>query len=318
MLDDILPNRWYPILESERLRLRPVTVNRLGERLALWRADGVVMAALDRCPHRGVSFARGRVSPQGELECPYHGFRFGRDGACTLAPVLGRGAKPPAMSLDLRAVTEAHGLVWLYTGQVDADTPAPPWFDGVGEDRARHAQISEEWPVHHVQLTQSMFDMYHVRFAHRWSAPGVGAVVDDYEVEVQGEDRVRTRGALRKEDGGEGLRFTVELVLPGFLCIDFAGFRFKVLIGVTPVDGQRSWIWARYEQSWTRLPGLGRLVAWAAMQYDFLVVQHTEDLPLLTSITPAAPQPGLDRLVRADGGAAAYLRLHRQALRAAA
>ena len=36
----MIPNQWYPVYESRRLRKRPVALQRMGERLVLWR-DGL-------------------------------------------------------------------------------------------------------------------------------------------------------------------------------------------------------------------------------------------------------------------------------------
>ena len=36
--DDFIPNQWYPIFDSSKLKRRkPVGIMRLGERLVLWR-----------------------------------------------------------------------------------------------------------------------------------------------------------------------------------------------------------------------------------------------------------------------------------------
>ena len=35
----MIPNQWYPVYESRRLRKRSVALQRLGERLVLWRDD---------------------------------------------------------------------------------------------------------------------------------------------------------------------------------------------------------------------------------------------------------------------------------------
>ena len=113
----MIPNQWYPILESARVRRRPVAVQRMGERLVLWRdSDGRAVCMRDRCPHRGVQLSRGRVR-DGTLECGYHGFRFDAAGQCTAMPCEGPDAKIPAgMQVRRHEICEEHGLVWMYHG----------------------------------------------------------------------------------------------------------------------------------------------------------------------------------------------------------
>ena len=49
------------------------------------RADGTAVAMEDRCPHRLLPLSAGcRVGD--EVQCGYHGVRFGPDGACTAIP----------------------------------------------------------------------------------------------------------------------------------------------------------------------------------------------------------------------------------------
>ena len=91
----MVPNRWYPVLEASQLGRKPVGVTRLGRRLVLWRdAAGSSVALPSRCPHRGAALEQGRVV-DGELTCPWHGFRFAPDGACTRMPCEGTEATPP-------------------------------------------------------------------------------------------------------------------------------------------------------------------------------------------------------------------------------
>ena len=82
--DTWLPDQWYPLIESQRLRRKPLGLQRLGEHLVLWRdADGRAVALRDRCPHRGVALSLGAPAmafdPTPEISTPAQAFRFGLD-----------------------------------------------------------------------------------------------------------------------------------------------------------------------------------------------------------------------------------------------
>lgn len=60
-----------------------------------------VVAARDRCPHRGAPLSAGTIKDSC-LVCPYHGWRFGSDGKVAEIPALGADAAlPPRASLEL-------------------------------------------------------------------------------------------------------------------------------------------------------------------------------------------------------------------------
>ena len=60
---------------------RPHPVTLAGERVVLFRdSTGKIAALHDRCPHRGVALSLGKVN-EGQLECPFHGWRFNASGA---------------------------------------------------------------------------------------------------------------------------------------------------------------------------------------------------------------------------------------------
>lgn len=46
----------------------------------------------DSCPHRLVPLSEGRVTPEGRLECGYHGWQFEGNGKCTAMPEGGNPA----------------------------------------------------------------------------------------------------------------------------------------------------------------------------------------------------------------------------------
>jgi nitrite reductase/ring-hydroxylating ferredoxin subunit len=312
----MIPNQWYPILESLRVRRRPVAVARMGERLVLWRdSEGLLVCMRDRCPHRGVQLSRGRVR-DGTLECGYHGFRFAGDGTCVAMPCEGPDARIPS---SLRATTlpveERYGLVWLFFGAEHAPRPEIPWFDECGERRRGTWDSSHVWPLNYVRTLESNFDMHHTPFLHRSIFP-VGARLDSYHVEVEGSC-IRTRGELRREGKSSGFAFRLDFKAPS---VTFLGLSEKLyaIVADCPIDEQNTWRFLRYYQDYTRIPGLAEGLSWFATQVEWRLAQFLQDLPMVRTQEPRLPGHDLDHLVRADAGTAAYLKLRRKLLAEAA
>src|SRR3989344_564922 len=71
---------WHPVALAGDVANTPLAVQLLDQPLVLWR-DGLggVQALADRCPHRGARLSLGRVTVQGRLEGPYHGWQCSRD-----------------------------------------------------------------------------------------------------------------------------------------------------------------------------------------------------------------------------------------------
>ena len=108
---------WYAVLSSRELGTRPVGKTRFGERLVFWRDQaGAAACAIDRCPHRGAALSLGEVR-HGAISCPYHGFEFTREGACSRVPAEGPDWPiPEHFRVATRTVREAQDLVWMWHG----------------------------------------------------------------------------------------------------------------------------------------------------------------------------------------------------------
>jgi phenylpropionate dioxygenase-like ring-hydroxylating dioxygenase large terminal subunit len=125
---------WYmPALASS---LRPGHMRRemlLGEPVLLGRMrDGQAFAMRDICPHRGVPLSAGKILAENTVECPYHGWRFRRDGVCGAIPSLveGQDLDPQKIRVRHYPVREQDGLLWVYVAAKNeapkSEPPRPP------------------------------------------------------------------------------------------------------------------------------------------------------------------------------------------------
>ena len=104
---------WYPVAFSHEITSKPYAATLLDERVVVYRlSDGSLAAARDICYHRGVPLSMGHVEGD-EIICRYHGLRYDRNGRCTCIPAHPNGSISPKLRLDVFAVTERYGLVWV-------------------------------------------------------------------------------------------------------------------------------------------------------------------------------------------------------------
>lgn len=113
---------WYPVALASELRKKPLARRLAGRALVIFRGDRGVAALPDRCPHRHAPLSQGKVR-NGEIECPYHGWRFDSGGMCTRVP----GLKPaePRQLLTPIQVRESHGMIWATLGSAPAPIYGP-------------------------------------------------------------------------------------------------------------------------------------------------------------------------------------------------
>ena len=114
----------------------------LGEPVLLGRSQkGQLFALRDICPHRAAPLSGGKfireASGEETVECPYHGWRFGADGACAAIPSLVADQEMDIARIRVRRypVAESQGLVFVWitsdTRGQGEPTEAPPVFPGV-------------------------------------------------------------------------------------------------------------------------------------------------------------------------------------------
>ena len=126
-------------LSSDLRPGRPIRITLMGQPVMLGRGhSGALFALSDICPHRAAPLSAGRFRSDGgveTVECPYHGWRFGPDGACTAIPSLTDDQAMAVGRIQVRRypLTESQGLVFIWVGATPASVPdhPPPIFPGV-------------------------------------------------------------------------------------------------------------------------------------------------------------------------------------------
>ena len=169
--DDLLRDIWYFAVPSAALVAGRLTSRVfLGEPVVLGRTpDGKAFALRDICPHRGIPLSDGRMAGA-EVECCYHGWRFGADGICTSIPSLVEGQDMDVSRVRVRRypISEASGCVWIFMASdpTNAIEPPPP---PVMPDVARTPKVIEtmDFPCHVDHAVVGLMDPAHGPFVHK-------------------------------------------------------------------------------------------------------------------------------------------------------
>ena len=127
---------WWPVALSANVTGNAPTRCRLfGEDYVLFRdKTGVARALTDRCAHRRAPLSDGKITPEGWVECPYHGWRFdGQDGRCRSIPNLSADEPVPAgYGVDAFATRELGGFVFVAIPPTAGAVAPLPALDNAG------------------------------------------------------------------------------------------------------------------------------------------------------------------------------------------
>lgn len=293
-----LRDYYYPVAYAADIANEPVRVELFGLGYVLWRPspDAPVEAAADECPHRGARLSQGWLA-DGCVVCPYHGWRFAADGACTLIPQNDAGLPiPPRARLLTVHCAERYGLVWVCVGTPRAGVPDFPHAEDDGYEW--HHEFLEVWDASAPRVVDNSLDISHVAWVHR------GTVGDPEFPMLPPFEVVRHEHGLRfhltytskvSETQKKNLGITadhaerstfVDLLQP--LCftaiLRYAnGVEHILYKGATPIDDQRCLFWqmcarndAPDEARWTTIVGMDRAVT-------------AEDRPILEGIQADFP-----------------------------
>ncbi len=191
-----LINYWYVACRSSKLTARkPLSIRIMDTPLAVWRTKGgVPSVVLNRCPHRNVPLAEGRV--QGErLVCGYHGWAFDTDGACAQVPGLRREVADGGRARRVLAypARELDGLVWVWMNPEVEPDAEPPRNELLSDGRYTHAyrEAFAAGTLHSV--IENALDVPHTGYLHKGLFRGTGKTHDIDAIVRRWSDRVEAQ-----------------------------------------------------------------------------------------------------------------------------
>ena len=171
LLERGLHNLWYPICPSGFVTDKPVSMRRLGLKLALWRdAAGAVHTLEDHCPHRGAPLSMG-VNLGDRLACPYHGIEVRCDGMVTKVPASPDCALAGARATKSFHMQDAQGAIWLYNSADYIEVPPPLNLppELTDTDNYSHFLCYNEWYGDYRYVIDNVMDPMHGTFLHKMS-----------------------------------------------------------------------------------------------------------------------------------------------------
>lgn len=309
----MIPNQWYAVLEARKLKNKPLGIDRLGRKLVIWRnAKGQAVIQSDRCAHKGARLSLGLVN-DGCIECPYHGLRFDSSGTCKLVPFMDEDYDiPKNWRVEAYSCREAYGLLWMWHGPAEPSKELP-WFDTLPQSQAKSWQTSDIWPYHYTRIVDSNFDIYHFPFVHRSINPGLGPVIVEQELNDLGT-MIQTRATLddfKRARKGTAARktFVMNVRMPSLLYFEMSP-RLVLLAIMTPIDMERTWVFARY---YAKMP-LGGLVAWIVGRFEYKIVQD-QDRKIMDSLPKGPVQAGEYIYGKPDAGSILWFKKRKQLIK---
>ncbi len=307
---------WTPVALASRLGRAPVRVTVAGEPVVLFRtAGGAPGALIDRCPHRGVALSLGRVTADGCLECPFHGWRFAASGVNTHAP-LNPDAKLDLLSATALPVRRIGEMIWIYTAPGEAapvEPVVPLGLDGAGLSRI---YVERDWACHWTRAMENMLDSPHLPFVHRRTIGRTlrRRMTTHSRMEISWEDTdFGGRATAILDDKGPGA--VLEYFRPNImaLIIPVPGRHLRIHAVVTPAQAGRTRLTVVGSRDFARLGLLDPVFGWMNGRIA------DEDQAVVESSGPEeVPPPGAEPSLATDRATLQFRTYYHHHLRASA
>lgn len=260
---------WYPVYYVQDLdQSQPTPFTLLGRDIVIWwDKHAKLWRAFDnQCPHRLAPLSEGRITEDGLLECPYHGWAFSGSGSCQRIPQQVTGGTAETSQRACVAslpTTQRQGLLFVYPGNPDnAAKTDIPIVEPLEESPTEWVCLNtfRDLPYDALTLLENVLDSSHLPFTHHRSV-GNRANAAPVELEVIGSSKQGFTGIW--EEGprrGKLGRQETKFIAPGLMWHDLTSQQFGrtlTVVYATPIRKGECRLFARFPFKFpTKLPGL--------------------------------------------------------------
>jgi len=105
---------WFVIAQSNEVPAGKILSKKFsGKDIVIFRTESGEISVVDAyCPHMGAHFGHGGTVEGEDIRCPFHGFKFNKEGSCT---ATGYGTKPsPRAKLHAWPSFEKAGFIFCF------------------------------------------------------------------------------------------------------------------------------------------------------------------------------------------------------------
>ena len=198
-----LKDLWYPICPSNFVQESPVSLRRLGLKLALWRDHaGKVHVLEDHCPHRGAPLSLGVILGD-RIACPYHGVEIRSDGTVTRVP--GSPGCKLEGSRETRSfhATESNGAIFIYNSSRNIDEPPPLRLpEQLTSPEWSSFLCYTEWGCDYRYVVDNVIDPMHGAYLHKQSH-----TMSEGEISAEFQIRDTETGFIFEKKGQRNVNF---------------------------------------------------------------------------------------------------------------
>jgi len=199
-----LRDLWYPICPSTFVKDAPISLRRLGYKIAVWRdRSGAVHALEDHCPHRGAPLSMG-VNLGDRLACPYHGVEVRCDGRVMKVPASPGCTLEGKLAARSFHVQEAHGAVFLFNA-TDPHLATPPPLrlpEEMTSPEWSGFLCYTEWGSDYRYVEDNVIDPMHGTFVHKQSHS-----MSEGDIHAKFQLRRTDNGFMFEKAGQRGVNF---------------------------------------------------------------------------------------------------------------